>query len=165
MWSSANLDLIWCGDSETDIICQEAVSVFEGVLAFPVVKAMLLYLLLNSFNDCRIGMQLQKSACMSVVTGNRAYTAHATAEISDAAGAEAYHSLQTRQQALQSSTAEQLVQSTACQHHLEQQVQSLQSELTAAQRERHAAMAGMKALQTCDETNKCNLHIGLSQVQ
>ena len=86
------------------------------------------------------------------------------AEVSDAAGAEAYHSLQARQQALQRSSAEQLVQSTACQHSLEQQVQSLQSELTAAQRERDAAMAGMKALQTCDETKKCNLHIGLSQV-
>ena len=87
------------------------------------------------------------------------------AEVSDAAGAEAYHSLQTRQQALQTSIAEQLMQSTASQHSLEQQVQSLQSELSAAQQERDAAMAGMKALQLCDETKKCNLHVGLSQVQ
>lgn len=86
------------------------------------------------------------------------------AESDAAASAEAYHSLQARQQALQSSLAEQSVHSNACQHSLQQQVQALQSDLQAAKQEREAALAGLHALQTCDEKMKCSLHVGLSQV-
>ena len=87
-----------------------------------------------------------------------------SAESDAAASGEAYHSLQARQQALQSSLAEHTVCSNASQHSLQQQVQSLQSELQAVRQERDVALAGLKALQMCDERKKCSLHVGLSQV-
>ena len=86
------------------------------------------------------------------------------AEASAAASNEAYHSLQVRQQALQDSLAEQSLQSIACQSSLNQQLHSLQSQVTAVKQERDAAMTGVKALQMCHEKSRCSLHVGLSQV-
>ena len=87
-----------------------------------------------------------------------------SAESDAAASGEAFHSLQARQQALQSSLAQHTVCSNASQHSLQQQLQSLHSELQAVRQERHVALAGLKALQMCDEKRKCSLHVGLSQV-
>ncbi|KAA6427400.1 MAG: hypothetical protein FRX49_02064 [Trebouxia sp. A1-2] len=88
-----------------------------------------------------------------------------TRESDAAASGEAYHSLQARQQALQSSLAKHTVCSNASQHSLQQQLQSLQSEVQAVRQERDVALAGLKALQTCDEQKKCSLHVGLSQAK
>ncbi|DBA93485.1 TPA: hypothetical protein ACH3X3_013584 [Trebouxia sp. C0006] len=87
-----------------------------------------------------------------------------THESDAAASGEAYHSLQARQQALQSSLAQHTVCSNASQHTLQQQVQSLQSQAQAVRQERDVALAGLKALQMCDEKRKCGLHVGLSQI-
>lgn len=86
------------------------------------------------------------------------------ADSSAAATGEAYHSLQVRQQALQDSLAEQSLQSNASQSSFNQQLHSLQSELTAVKQERDAAVIGLKALQMCHEKSRCSLHVGLSQV-
>lgn len=86
------------------------------------------------------------------------------AESNAAASGEAYHSLQTRQQALQASLAEHSLQSNAAQHSLNQQLHSMQSDLTAVGQERDAAVSGLKALQMCHEKSRCSLHVGLSQV-
>ena len=86
------------------------------------------------------------------------------AESSAAASEEAYHSLQQRQQALQASLAEHSLHSNACRDTLNQQLQSLQSELTAVKEGRDAAVTGLKALQLCHEKSRCSLHVGLSQV-
>ncbi|DBA86560.1 TPA: hypothetical protein ACH3X1_005040 [Trebouxia sp. C0004] len=87
-----------------------------------------------------------------------------THESDATASGEAYHSLQVRLQALQSSLAEHTVCSNVSQHSLQQQVQSLQSEVQAVRQERDVALAGLEALQMCDEKKKCSLHVGLSQI-
>ncbi len=104
-----------------------------------------------------------KSFC-SVAAGSLVTGPPCGAESDATASGEAYHSLQARQQALQSSLAEHTVCSNASQHSLQQQVQSLQSEVQAVRQERDVALAGLKALQICDEKKKCSLHVRLSQV-
>lgn len=103
-----------------------------------------------------------KSFC-SVAAGSLVTGPPCGAESDATASGEAYHSLQARQQALQSSLAQHTVCSNASQHSLQQQVQSLQSQVQAVRQERDVALAGLKA-QMCDEKRKCSLHVGLSQV-